>query len=608
MNARRPLVVAGLIAALVAPAADAQGASKRVRLKPFTSCGSLIRYAQRHVPVRSVTPMVSPKFAPVTGGEEGGSAPQNQATPAPVSGGEGDDSSTTNVQEVGIDEPDVVKTDGTRIFTATEGRLHVVDARAATPTLLGSLKLPDGWDHQLLLRGERVLVVSQKSESTLLTEVDASSPSSMRVVNTLTVPGRFIDARLIGKAARVVISASPPALDVPPPPGPPRPLPRPGPVPSPPVIVDALSSAAKATTSARKSLRSRAAGWLPSGVLRNRRSGRVRKRALVSCRTVRRAARFSGADMLTVLTIDLDRGLPAVDSDAIMSSGDTVYSSAKTLYVATPDLDDTEIHAFDSSQPGATTYSASGRVPGTLLNQFSLSEHAGVLRAASTTFEDGDTVSRVTTLQQSSRRLVELGHVGELGRGERIFAVRFIDKAGYVVTFRQTDPLFTLDLSDPAHPVKRGELHIPGFSSYLHPVGENLLLGVGRAPSEMGSTGTQLSLFDVSDLSNPVRLQQRTLSSGSGSVAETDHHAFLWWPKTNLAVLPLSEGNFVGSAGFGIQRGGIADAGRLSHPGEPSIDRALVVGDRLFTTSRAGIMVGATDALAPGAWLPLPQG
>lgn len=593
MNTRR-LVVAGLLIAIAVPAADAEAATKRARLKPFTSCGSLIRYAQRHVPVNR-TPPVSPKLeAPTTGGEEG--------TPAPVSGGEGDDSSTTNVQEVGIDEPDVVKTDGTRIFTATEGRLHAVDARAATPRLLGSLKLPDGWDHQLLLRGGRVLVVSQKADDTLLTEVDASNPASMRVVHTLTVPGRFVDARLIGKAARVVISASPPALDVPPSPDPPRP--EPGPT----VIVDALPGAPTATTTAKKSLRARAAGWLPRGVLRTRRTGSVRKRALVSCRTVRRAARFSGADMLTVLTIDLERGLPAVDSDAIMSSGDTVYSSAKTLYVATPDLDDTEIHAFDSSQPGATTYSASGRIPGSLLNQFALSEHEGILRAASTTLEDGDTVSRVTTLQQSSRRLVERGHVSELGRGERIFAVRFIDKVGYVVTFRETDPLFTIDLSDPAHPVKRGELHIPGFSSYLHPIGENLLLGVGRAPSEMGSTGVQLSVFDVADLSNPVRLQQRTLSSGSGSSAETDHHAFLWWPKTGVAVLPLSEGGFTGAAGFGIQRTAIADAGRLAHPGGPSIDRALVVGDRLFTTSRAGIMVGPADVLAPGAWLPLPQG
>ena len=532
------------------------------------------------------------------GGDDGAPAPKQEATPAPVSGGD-DTSSTTNVQEIGVDEPDIVKSDGTRIFTATEGSLHAVDAAAATPRLLGSLKLPEGWSHQLLLHGDRVLVVSQAGADTLLTEVDVRDAAAMRVVHTLTVPGSFVDARLIGATARVVITASPPALEFPPAPGP---VPRPGP----PVIVDAFASAAK-TSAAKKNLRARAAGWLPSGVLRTRRTGRVRKRALVSCRSVRRPARFSGADVLTVLTVDLDRGLPAVDSDAIMSSGDIVYSSAKTLYVATPDLDDTEIHAFDSSRPGATTYEASGRVSGSLLDQFSMSENKGVLRAATTAFEDGDTVSRVTTLQRSSRRLVELGHVGDLGRGERIFAVRFIEDAGYVVTFRQVDPLFTLDLSDPAHPVKRGELEIPGFSSYLHPVGENLLLGIGQGPTGPGTTGTLLSLFDVSDLAHPVRLQQRTLSMGSASAVEFDHHAFLWWPKTSLAVLPLTEDSFAGSVGFRVGRDAIADAGRLSHPGgaRAPIERALVVGDRLFTTSRAGIMVGPTDTLAPGAFLAL---
>jgi hypothetical protein len=594
MNARR-LAVVGLLIALAVPAADTQAATKRVRLKAFSSCAGLIGYARNHVPRVTNVPRIPP-LALAPGSEDGGK--ENQA---PATGGGGEDTSTTNVQEQGVDEPDLVKTDGTRIFTATEDGLHAIDARAATPRLLRSLRLPDGFSHQLLLHGDRVLVISQTPDGTLLTEVDVRDASAMRVVHTLTVPGSFVDARLTGATARVVLRSSPPAIELPGPP-PPVLLPRPGP--SPPVAT---------ASQRRKSLRARLAGWVPSAVLRTRRSGRVRKRALVSCRGVRHPARFTGAELLTVLTIDLDKGLPAIDSDAIMSSGDIVYASPGTLYVATPALDDTEIHAFDSSRPDATTYRASGRVPGSLLNQFSMSEHEGVLRAATTAFEDGDSVSRVTTLAERSGRLVELGHVGGLGRGERIYAVRFIGAAGYVVTFRETDPLFTIDLSNPAQPVKRGELHIPGFSSYLHPVGENLLLGVGRAPAGQGSTGTQLSLFDVSDLSNPVRLQQRTLAAGSGSAAEYDHHAFLWWPKTALAVLPLQDGGSIGAVGFRVGRDApIADAGQLSHPGPDSpdgavaVERALVVGDRLFTVSNAGIMVGAPDALAAGTWLALP--
>jgi uncharacterized secreted protein with C-terminal beta-propeller domain len=593
----RPLIVAALVAAVAVPAGDAQAARKRVRLTAFSSCAGLIHYARSHAPKVMPVPM------PVLdgGGRDdgaGGPRPAAPRAPAPVSeinGGQ-DDSSTTNVQEQGIDEPDVVKSDGSRVFAVAGGMLHAIDARASAPRLLRSLRLPDGWSHELLLHGERLLVVSHTAGGTLLTEVDASA---MRVVHTLTVPGSFVSARLTGATARVVVSSSPPALELP------RPLPGPLP-PSPSIgIADALRSRPPA------SLRSRLAGWVPSAVLRTRRTGRVRKRALVSCRGVRHPARFSGLDILTVLTIDLDRGLPAVDADAIMSSGDTVYASTATLYVATPALDATAVHAFDASKPGSTSYRASGQVPGSLLNQFSLSEHGGVLRAATTTVEEGSSVSRVTTLAERSGRLAVLGHAGDLGRGERIYAVRFIGDAGYVVTFRQTDPLFTLDLSDPARPVKRGELELRGYSAYLHPIAENLLLGVGQDATAGGSTlGTQLSLFDVSDLAHPVRLHQRTIASGSASAAEYDHHAFLWWPKTSLAVLPLQtpEPMFSGAVGFRVERdGGIAEAGRVSHPGDSAVQRALVVGDRLVTLSDQGLMVGSADTLSPGAWLPLPS-
>lgn len=592
----RPLIVAALLVAVAVPAGDAQAARKRVRLTAFSSCAGLIQYARSHAPKLVPAPM------PVLGGggDEGGGAPRPAAprAPAPVTEGQGQgDSSTTNVQEQGVDEPDVVKSDGSRVFAVTGGALHAIDARASTPRLLRSLRLPDGWSHELLLHGDRLLVVSQTGDGTLLTEVDVRDASAMRVVHTLTVPGAFVSARLTGATARVVLSSSPPALELP------RPLPAPLP-PSPPIgIADALRSRPPA------SLRARLAGWVPSAVLRTRRTGRVRKRALVSCRGVRHPARFSGLDILTVLTIDLDRGLPAVDADAIMSSGETVYGSPGTLYVATPALDATAIHAFDASRPGTTSYRASGQVPGSLLNQFSLSEHGGVLRAATTAVEEGESVSRVTTLGERSGRLAELGHVGDLGRGERIYAVRFIEDAGYVVTFRQTDPLYTLDLTDPARPVKRGELEIRGYSAYLHPVAENLLLGIGQDATAGGSTlGTQLSLFDVSDLSHPVRLHQRTIASGSNSAAESDHHAFLWWPKTSLAVLPLqtSEPVFNGAVGFRVQRdGGIAEAGRVWHPSFPVVERALVVGDRLLTLSDQGLMVGSTDTLSTGAWLPL---
>ena len=146
-------------------------------------------------------------------------------------------------------------------------------------------------------------------------------------------------------------------------------------------------------------------------------------------------------------------------------------------------------------------------MPGVLLSQWSLSEWEGALRVASTeqpVWWGGprtESETTVTTLGQRGDALVRLGRVGGLGKGERVYAVRFIGDVGYVVTFRQVDPLYTLDLSAPSQPVVRGELKIRGYSAYLHPVGDDLLLGIGQDADDDGRVvGAQASLFDVSDL------------------------------------------------------------------------------------------------------------
>jgi uncharacterized secreted protein with C-terminal beta-propeller domain len=334
--------------------------------------------------------------------------------------------------------------------------------------------------------------------------------------------------------------------------------------------------------------------------------------------------------VLTVLTIDMDKGLPAVDSDAIMSGGEVVYASARSLYVATqkwtpppatpdaapPPRAFTTVHRFATGDPDSTSYRASGEVPGYLLNQFSLSEHDGVLRAASTETplwwgggEAPESESFVTTLDERNGALARVGQVGGLGRGERIFAVRFIGPAAYVVTFRQVDPLYVVDLERPAEPRVAGELKIRGYSAYLHPLGEGLLLGVGQDATERGAQlGTQLALFDVSDPSNPVRLHQAVVADSSSS-AEFDHHAFLWWAPRELAVIPLAtyaNGDFFdGAIGFHVRRAaGIAEAGRASHAGGAPVLRSFVVQGKLFTVSDAGLEANSLDDLAEQAWLP----
>ena len=380
--------------------------------------------------------------------------------------------------------------------------------------------------------------------------------------------------------------------------------------------------------------------------MRNRRTGKRRRSALVSCRDVRRARVYSGMGMLTILTLDLDRGLELTDSDALMSDVQTVYASRRALFVATqrwdaydPDATEaprtrTAIHGFDASEPGGTRYRASGEVPGHLLSQWALSERGGVLRVASTEIPpwwgDGgarESESFVTTLGERDGRLVQLGQVGGLGRGERIFAVRFIGDVGYVVTFRQVDPLYTVDVSDPAAPAVLGELKILGYSAYLHPAGAGRLIGVGQDATEEGMrTGAQISLFDVSDPAAPRRLHQRLIAEGSSSDVEWDHRAFLYWAPARLAVLPVSiydqattsepmvyRPPWMGAIGFGIDPvAGISERGRIAHPAtqgdawRAAVRRSLVVGERLFTVSDIGVQASDLATLGGAAWVPFP--
>jgi Beta propeller domain len=396
-----------------------------------------------------------------------------------------------------------------------------------------------------------------------------------------------VSARLTGATARVVIASSPRALDR---------------------TVEAVRA-------------SRLPAWMPRATL-TRASGARSIRRLVRCRAVRHTRAFSGLDMVSVLTIDLERGLPAVDADALMTSAETVYASPTALYVATrrwfapqriatgepPRNLTTEIHRLDTSGRGRTAYRSSGEVPGFLLSQWALSEHAGHLRVASTDVPDwwgggGEAASRVTVLRERDRKLAEVGRVGGLGHGERIFAVRFIGDVGYVVTFRQVDPLYTISLADPANPRVLGELKLLGYSAYLHPVGDDLLLGVGQDATEQGRLqGAQLSLFDVSDPRAPQRLHQRTLGRGSSSAVEWDHRAFLHWPATGLAVLPVDGA----AAGFRVGRGGIEPVGAVTQPG--TINRSAVAAGRLLTVSEAGVTSSRLATLGDGTWLPFGGG
>ena len=626
-------------------------------LQPFNACDDFLDYVKEHA-VELVGPWGF-EFGywggPVMRGDVVMEA-ATEDTAAPTSGNAGSglqqgvDYSGTNIQELGVDEPDIVKTDGDRIVAVSGNVLYVIDVTGDEPRLAGKTQLDAGWASDMFLYNDKVLVmafgdgyaspiydvasddVSYFAPSTPITtliEVDISNIEKPAVERVLYIDGSKVSARLVDDTVRLVVSSYPTGLDFTYP------------------QTNGLKAERDATEHNRQVvLDSTVDNWVPYYVMEDA-SGRVLSEgSLLDCSSAHHPEEFSGVEMLNVVTVDLGADMAIQDAVGVLASGDIVYSSTDAMYIASAawrnwaafDESDTadeiskfstDIHKFDISDPEVTTYVATGRVDGFMLSQWSMSEYEGKLRVATTSSPDWwwgvteDSESFVTVLEEQNGELVEIGQVGGLGKGERIYSVRFIDDVGYVVTFRQTDPLYTIDLSDPTHPEVVGELKILGYSAYLHPVGDGLLLGVGQDATEEGRTlGTQISLFDVSDPANPERIQNYTFEDGYSSV-EWDHRAFLHWAPTGLTVIPVSawswdeetgkESGFVGAIAIKATPDGIEEVGRITHNRNdvaedgywwgPMIERSIVIGDSLYTYSYEGLLQSDLETVDPGTYI-----
>ncbi|GAB7049234.1 beta-propeller domain-containing protein [Catenuloplanes indicus] len=522
--------------------------------------------------------------------------------PAPVPNGSdlaaGNAFSGTNTHERGVDEPDLIKTDGRRIVTVAVRNgvpvLRVVDAASRAQT--GELRLTDAYGvSDLLLSGDRALVLTAPdapvsvpngfAEDTRGWPVPQQSRLDLRLIDLTAAPrqigryamdGSLVDARQTGGTARVVVRSSP-RIEFP--------LDRPDVDVNRRIVAEAGDDV-----------------WLPRFEV-TAPDGSVTT-GTVPCARVSRPASYDGVRMLTMLSFDLAATALADGTPVtVVADGDTVYGTATSLYVADGGVDRTEIYRFDTGG-GTPRYAASGVVPGRLLNQYALSEWNGSLRAATTV--DAHNSSSVTVLTQRGTALALAGTVGDLGRGETIHSVRFLEDRGYVVTFRRTDPLYAIDLRDPARPVVTGELKIPGYSAYLHPAAPGRLIGVGQdATAEGRITGLQVSLFDVTDPGAPARLAQHHLPA-AGSAAEFDPHAFLFWPATGHLVVPVAGHTGAAAAALVLRLTGdtLAEAGTLAQPDGSPVTRSLVVGDTLWTAGPGGLHAVSLATLEDLAWLP----
>lgn len=313
-------------------------------------------------------------------------------------------------------------------------------------------------------------------------------------------------------------------------------------------------------------------------------------------------AYFDGTDSYSFMTVagfDINNN-ESVCTETFYGASDTVYASLNNLYITQIEYDDfwdankNIIYKFKLNG-SKIEFLCKGEVKGNLKNQFSMDEYNGNLRIATTSGYDEKATNQLFIFDEN---LKEIGKIENIAVGEKIYSVRFIGKIGYVVTFEQIDPLFVIDLSDPRNPQIKGELKIPGYSSYLHPYDETHIIGIGYNTKPNGYGGVtnanmKMSMFDVSDLENPKELFNIDIGDSYAYSDIIYNHKVLFENKEkDLIGFPVTLREYRASDDrdtfsiFHIDlEKGFERYGEISHKIDyrTNIDRAIYIGNTLYT-------------------------
>ncbi len=606
--------------------------------------------------------------------EDAAAEAPNAAADASSGRQEGVDYSGTNNQETGVDEGDFVKTDGDFIYVLN-GHTLVIVAVPEFGQLDEVAKLDiEGYPQEMLVAGDTLVVFSQiypyyfgyehplfadavfadgrtwrTNELVKLTFVDISDRAQPQTTRELYVEGYYQTSRKIDTSIRLVSYGQINLWDV---------LFYPV-FPDDYWRLDYKSAEARAIRHkavydaiekndkiiAKKPL----SDFIPNIYERRVDAITSRNFADAECTSFGIADDGLGRGVTSIVSFDTTKD--DFEADHVVSNASVVYASADTLVIAEPSWnwwwfygqdetfdDSTNLHRFDIGIPGVSSYHGSGRVPGALRNQFNLSEKDGVVRVSTTSNQWGrwwvenppPVSSNVFTLK-GEYHLERIGELRDISPGETLWATRFVGDTGYLVTFRNVDPLWTVDLSDPANLVMVSELEVPGVSTYVHPLSGGRLLSIGIAGTNTGLDwgSTQVSLFNVSVPTEPALSAALQLGlpgdqTWSYSEAQYSHKAFTYWePKQTLAV-PLSSYGYW-SSGYryyssleliSVSADGLARSGSIDHTGffndptrwyaNPGIRRSIFMGDYVVAISDRGITATHLGDLMLTASVPLP--
>lgn len=449
---------------------------------------------------------------------ESGAATNDQAAGADTSADSADGSSysDTNVREAGVDEADIVKTDGKYIYLVTrQGMLQIVEARGGDMKLASTIRLEAAGEgiQEMYVDGDVLSVITSDYETALyerekntydtleqqtthLYTYDISDRTKVRQTGHISQEGYYQSSRKSGQYVYLFTNYTPYNTEDP----------------------EAVEE------------------YIP----------RVNGE-LLPAEDIYLPREQNISSYIVITSVDTGKPDKVQDTKALVAGSDMMYVSSSNIYITRPEWSQggnrTSIVRF-AYKEGKIKAEAAASVNGYLNDSFSLDEYEGNLRLVLTASDArGVDTNGLYILDQ---KLEVTGKIENLAEGERIKSARFMGDKGYFVTFRNTDPLFSVDLSDPQNPAVLGELKIPGFSEYLHYYGDNLLLGIGRdADPETGKElGLKLSMFDISDPSNVTEKSKMILDAVSEYSVAANYKAIMIDPEKNLFGFAYTEGGY----------------------------------------------------------------
>lgn len=553
------------------------------------------------------------------------------------SGEAAQDYSTTNVQVQGVDEADIVKTDGKYIYNFSGNKLIITDAYPVEASgILSKTELKDIMPLEMFVSGNKLLLFGNEYENYSGEGVSGSGIAremcygcywgSSNVIARLyniadrsnpvlekefSFEGSYLTSRLIGEKAYFVINSWP---------------------------------------SYRECDESKEDCIIPlmkeDGV----------EKKIAEPTEIGYLLPMPAESFVTIASMDLENA--EMQKETIAGSAESVFASQGNIYLAAtawlqaetataegtvvkqieeiilPSTEKTVINKFGLDN-GKIGFVGQGQVPGHILNQFSMDEFEGNFRIATSIGWNGS-----NSLFVLDGEMKTIGMLEDLAPGESIYSARFIGKKAYLVTFKKVDPLFVIDLSEPTAPKVLGKLKIPGYSDYLHPIDETHIIGIGKETIESAYgdfawyQGMKLAIFDVSDVANPIEMHKIIIGDrGTDSYALHDHKAFLFDKEKELLVLPITlaeipaeqkkpleqgqawpeygEYTFQGAFVFKVNlTDGFVERGRITHVSaedelkrgyyfddEYSVKRALFIDNVLYTLSNNLMKANALDTL-----------